>query len=103
LVPVSVTVAKGTGAPESSFTVPVIVRVWANANTPQSISNTNKVRNFLMCEIVYKKFYNSGKYMELIEKCNKKLINANLTIICLKYDKLHYQFAACPNQLIPKY
>jgi hypothetical protein len=51
LVPVSVTVAKGTGFPESSFTVPEIVRLCENANTPLSISTVKSERNFLICLI----------------------------------------------------
>jgi hypothetical protein len=47
-VPVSVTVAKGTGDPVSSFTDPVTVLLCENANAPLSISTVKSVRNLLI-------------------------------------------------------
>jgi hypothetical protein len=47
-VPVSVTVAKGTGEPVSSFIDPVTVRPCENANAPLSINTVKSVRNLLI-------------------------------------------------------
>ena len=50
LDPTSVTVAKGTGEPELSFTIPVTAFFWAKTITVLSKHTINSDNSFLMTE-----------------------------------------------------
>ena len=74
LVPVSVTVANGTGAPASSLTVPDTARFCANANATLNINIRNSIKNLLMWDYLVLKIANIGLYRA---KPKKLLIDEN--------------------------